>query len=304
MAPKPPRILFLRRRAHGPHSSCRPGALTGRSPLHHPVSGPVRQSFSDGVSWSAGQGPALVTTSQLATVVETDPDFLRLAEIYRGGPGFSIPQLVRELVEDESVPYLPFQRYKDTGLRKRQDWEHVWDLQRQEDALEAEVRTQHPELPEAALLPLIKKHQSEVVGDIAVPPKYAAPDFKKPHWWKLRGKLDVPKERWIIYPGAERDGDPSPVIAWAGWDHQQQAQALAEYYLDASQNRGWDPAKLRPLLAGLTDLVPWLKQWHNALDPDTSTRFGDYLASFLDDEARKQGTTIETLNQMRLGEKV
>ena len=128
--------------------------------------------------------------------------------------------------------------------------------------------------------------------------------FKKPHWWKLRGKLDVPKERWIIYPGAERDGDPSPVIAWAGWDHQQQAQALAEYYLDASQNRGWDPAKLRPLLAGLTDLVPWLKQWHNALDPDTSTRFGDYLASFLDDEARKQGTTFEALNKLRLGESI
>ena len=42
---------------------------------------------------------------------------------------------------------------------------------------------------------------------------------------------DVPKERWVAYPGAELEGDPSPVISWAGWNHRQQAQALAEYYI-------------------------------------------------------------------------
>ena len=80
-----------------------------------------------------GQQPALVSTNQLAAVVETDTAFLTVAEIYSGGPGFSVSKLVRELVEAESVPFLPCQRYKDTGLRKRQDWEHVWDLQREED---------------------------------------------------------------------------------------------------------------------------------------------------------------------------
>ncbi|MCX6928373.1 MAG: BREX-2 system adenine-specific DNA-methyltransferase PglX, partial [Verrucomicrobia bacterium] len=86
-------------------------------------------------SFLAGQQPAQVSTNQLATVVETDADFLRVAEIYTGGPGFSVSKLVRELVEAESVPFLPLQRYKDTGLRKRQDWEHVWALQRKEDAI-------------------------------------------------------------------------------------------------------------------------------------------------------------------------
>ena len=253
-------------------------------------------------AWPAGQQPALVSTSQLATVVETDPNFLQLAEIYRGGPGFSVSQLVRELVEAEAVPFLPFQRYKEAGLRKRQDWEAVWDLQRQEDALEAEVKRLHPDLASAAVTALVKQRQADAIGDIPVPPKYASGDFKKSSWWKLRGKLDVPKERWVSYPGAERDGDAAPVIAWAGWDHQQQAQALAEYYLDASQNRGWDAAKLIPLLAGLADVLPWLQQWHNALDPDTSTRFGDYIAGFLDDEARKQGTTVAGLKMIRMGE--
>ena len=81
----------------------------------------------------------------------------------------------------------------------------------------------------------------------------------------------------------------------------QQAKALAEYYLDASQNRGWDADKLKPLLAGLADLLPWLKQWHNAFNPDIGMAFGDYIAGFLDEEARKQGTTVEALGTLRFG---
>ena len=75
----------------------------------------------------------------------------------------------------KSVPFLPILRYKPTGLRKREVWERTWDLQRQEDA-------------------------GEDVGDIPVPPKYATADFLKTDYWRLRGKLDVPKERWISYP--------------------------------------------------------------------------------------------------------
>jgi hypothetical protein len=43
-----------------------------------------------------------------------------------------------ELVKSGSVPYLTFQRYKESGLRKRQNWQPVWDLQRQEDQTDAE----------------------------------------------------------------------------------------------------------------------------------------------------------------------
>ncbi len=139
------------------------------------------------------------------------------------------------------------------------------------------------------------------IGTIPVPPKYASKDFKKSRWWKLRGKLDVPKERWVIYPGAERDEDGSPVIAWAGWDPLQQAKALAACYIDASQNRGWSAEKLRPLLADLVDLLPWLKQWHNEYDPELAMGMGDYFAGFIDEEAHKQGMTVGALNQLRLG---
>ena len=34
----------------------------------------------------------------------------------------------------------------------------------------------------------------------------------------------------VSYPHCQRDGDPSLVVGWAGWDHLQQATALAAYY--------------------------------------------------------------------------
>jgi hypothetical protein len=81
-------------------------------------------------------------------------------------------------------------------------------------------------------------------------------------YWRNRGKLDVPKERFISYPGLGRDGDPTELLGWAGWDHLAQARALAAVYLDRRQQAGWPAERLLPLLAGLLELEPWLQQWH------------------------------------------
>ena len=134
-----------------------------------------------------------------------------------------------------------------------------------------------------------------------MPPKYASGDFKKSVWWSLRGKLDVPKERWISYPGAERTEDPSPVIAWAGWDHAQQARALAEYYLEAKQNYGFPPEKLKPLLAGLVDLTPWLQQWHIAIDPTIGDSPARAIQVFIEAECHALGVTRADLEVVRMG---
>ena len=249
--------------------------------------------------FAAASRPRVVTTNQLAEVVNNDTKFLEVAELYHGSTGFSVPKMVRGLIEGESVPFLPVHRYKDSGLRKRADWETIWELQWKEDAVEAEVRKQHPGEKEDRLKELIHKTQQTQVGDLSVPPKYTSKDFQKSTFWKLRGKLDVPKERWISYPGAERDGDPSPLIAWAGWDHLQRAQALAEYYLDAKSNQGWPEKKLKILLAGLLDLLPWLKQWHNEIDPDYGMGLGDYFQGFLEEECRALGLTIDAVNEAR-----
>ncbi len=218
----------------------------------------------------AGDTASLTSANKLADQMRADADFMQVAALYAGHADFDPAQLVAELVVSEAVPFLRVLRYTDTGLRKRTQWEDTWALQRREDA-------------------------GEAVGKIPVPPKYQSKDFLKTDVWRLRGGLDVPKERWVSYPGCERGVDGSLVIAWAGWNHLQQATAIAAYYLDMKDNEGWPPERLQPLLAGIQELVPWLQQWHNDLDPTYGERMGDYYKGFVAEEARALGFTLDDL---------
>lgn len=217
--------------------------------------------------------PSLQSAVQLCDRVRHDEEFRRVAELYAGRPDVDLEKLVADLALEEAVPYLAAYRYTDDGLRKRAVWERTWDLQRHEDAGET--------------------------LDIPVPPKYAREDFRKGSYWSLRGKLDVPKERFVHYPEASRAADPSPVLGWAGHDHLQRARALAAYYLRMKTDEGWPPERLVPLLAGLAELLPWLRQWHDDLDPATGERLGTWFAGFVADEARELGTTAEVLGAWR-----
>ena len=221
--------------------------------------------------WSDAKYPELIlqSTSHLADKASGDHDFLQVAAIYRGRPDFDVASLVNELVESESVPFLPALRYKPTGLRKREVWERTWDLQRKQDA-------------------------GQDVGDIPVPPKYTSADFLKQDYWRLRGKLDVPKERWISYPHLQTESDPSLVVGWAGWNHLQQATALVSYY-DARRREGWDAKRLTPILAGLDQLLPWIHQWHHEIDPEFGDTAGQSYQTMLEHDAHELGLTIEEI---------
>jgi hypothetical protein len=209
-------------------------------------------------------------------------------------PDFDVAALVRDLVLDESVPFLPVLRYTESGLRKRAEWERTWALQRQEDAIDA--RTELPEGDPGRLTPnQAKALKAKEVGDIPVPPKYKGADFQKTDYWRLRGGLDVPKERFVSYPFCEREADGSPVVSWAGFDHLQHAHAIAHYYLERKEREGWSHERLLPLLAGLRELLPWLRQWHNEYDRAMGARMGDYFAEFVRDEVRALGISEDTL---------
>ncbi len=98
-------------------------------------------------------------------------------------------------------------------------------------------------------------------------------DLATPTRASPRGKLDVPKERFISYPGCESDDDKQPLYRWAGWNHLQQAQAVAALYEDLKRE-GWTKERLAPMLEGLRELLPWLKQW------------GDYFEGYVEGEER------------------
>lgn len=222
--------------------------------------------------WSAteNRSPQISTVNRLTDEVRSDPGFIQIATLYAAHADFDLGALVAELVAAESVPFLPVLRYKESGLRKRAQWEETWALQRREGVAEA-------------------------AGKIPVPPDYKRVDFITADFWRLRGGLDMPKERWISYPGCQRGADASLPIAWAGWNHLQQATALAAYYLEMKENEGWEPARLQPLLAGLLELLPWLEQWHNEIDPVYGERMGTYYRGFVNEEARSLGFTLDDL---------
>ncbi|GAB3141805.1 BREX-2 system adenine-specific DNA-methyltransferase PglX [Marisediminicola antarctica] len=191
--------------------------------------------------WLDAQGrPVPRSAAQLADRARNDATLRSALEILAGTPHIDLQQAITALLAAESVPSLAAQRYKPSGLTKFRDWQRVWELQRAED-------------------------RGEQVA-IPVPPKYAPGDFQKTTYWKARGKLDVPKERFIAYPGALLVNDDSPIYGWAGWDHAAQGLALAVLVGEMAAG-GATSAQLTPLLASMVELEPWLEQWYAEIDP-------------------------------------
>ena len=275
--------------------------------------------------------PVLTSTRALADATRHDADFLSVAALYAGHDRFDLEALVAELVAKEAVPFLSVLRYGETGLRKRADWEATWDKQRAEDAIDADLASQReaflraawtranprgPEEPADAYAARIeaglhdpaighaadiviaaaaKRRKQDEIGTIPVPPKYKTADFRSSDFWRLRGGLDVPKERFVSFPHCARDADGSLPVLWAGYDHLARAKAIAAWYVERKDTDGWPAPRLIPLLAGLLELVPWLRQWHNGRDPETGLHMGDYFAEFIEDEARSLGLTLAEL---------
>jgi len=211
--------------------------------------------------------PLVQTVRTLGAAVEQDRELVEVARLWAadalGTPDADVTSIVGRLVDDEHVPYLVALRYKGKGLTKRADWEQTWELQREEDRIAARLGHDvgHPAVRDAVRAEL---------GIVPVPPKYGPPDFVRPSFWSARGKLDVPKEPFVSYPGASRDGDGSLSLGWAGWGAVDRAQALAALVTARRDEEGWGADRLTPLLAGLAEQLPWVAQWHPEVDP----RFG------------------------------
>ncbi|MCX5184242.1 BREX-2 system adenine-specific DNA-methyltransferase PglX [Streptomyces sp. NBC_00268] len=195
--------------------------------------------------------PTILTRTQLTDTLSHDEDFVSVAELYE--PHTELVNVVSGLLTEEHVPFLAAFRYKPAALKKRQDWEHIWELQRREDAAESEAE------------------KRKIRDSIPVPPKYTSADFLKPSYWRARGKLDLPKERFVSYATGPISGTPE-LFGWAGWDHLEQAQALATYFTVHELAT----EEITPLLAGLLELQPWLTQWHDEFDG----RYGGSPAAF------------------------
>jgi hypothetical protein len=211
-------------------------------------------------AWTARRFAGRLSTAELAKL-----------EFASDSAGHS---LLSSIVAREAVPFLAALRYVESGLETSAAWMRVWDLQRAED-------------------------RGEPVSAFDPSPKYDQSDYRDATTWRLRGKLDVPTERFISYPGCESDEDKEPVYGWAGWNHLQQAQALAALYQKRKTEESWGKDRLTPMLAGLLELVPWVKQWHNEMDAEFGLRMGDFYEEFVDRECHQLGITREDLRAWR-----
>ncbi|WP_141576272.1 BREX-2 system adenine-specific DNA-methyltransferase PglX [Actinomadura sp. WMMA1423] len=167
-------------------------------------------------------------------------------------PGMDPCAVVKELLAEHQLPYVAALYLRSPrGLKKHERWLEVWALQRAEDEQGRRL-------------------------DIPVPPKYVPQDFLRPGYWRQRGGWNVPNERFIGYPGHQ-------LFGWAGWNHEERAMVL----VDLLENGG-DPY---PLLAGLLELLPWLRQWHGQIDPDYGQSPADAFEAYAADMMRKRGLT-------------
>ncbi|HUZ56113.1 MAG TPA: BREX-2 system adenine-specific DNA-methyltransferase PglX [Streptosporangiaceae bacterium] len=224
--------------------------------------------------WFDAQGrPMPRSIAQLADDVAREPGMMSVLALMEGRPDFPLLQALVRLLTDEVVPFLAAYRYKELGLRKREGWEETWRLQRCEDA-------------------------GDRVTRIPLPPKYEDKDFRRSSYAKMRGKLDVPMERFIVYPDAGRETDPTPLLGWAGWDYAQQSLALSRT-IGERETDGWADERLVPLVAGLAELQPWVEQWHSEVDPAYGVSLAAFCREQLTARAAQVGKTVPELAAWR-----
>ncbi len=109
----------------------------------------------------------------------------------------------------------------------------------------------------------------------------------------------MPKERFISYPGAEPSGDGSLVIGWAGWDHAEQARALARLIVERVNARDGGAERVTPLLGGLVELEPWLLQWHDEPVPGFHASPAQAIRGLLDQRLAGVGQTRSDVARWR-----
>lgn len=190
--------------------------------------------------WQDGAGRALVrSVAQIADALHHDDRVRQLMTLHTGSRDYDLQAQIAKLLAGQAVPPFAPLRYKPSGQEKFRAWQHTWELQRAED-------------------------RGETV-DVPVPPKYTKADFARGEYWTARGKLDVPKERFLSFPGAHVPDDTTDLYGWAGWDHAERAQAIARLAVTLTRAAAPD-SEVIPLVGALVELQPWLDQWYTDID--------------------------------------
>ncbi len=171
------------------------------------------------------------TAAEIASALRSDPGVLAAGELLTGRPDFDVDALLTELLRKDAVPNQKHHVFTQEGLLNRAQWERTWEEQHKEDRGEKA----NPEAPD----------------------KYDAKDYLRAEYWSLRGKLDVPKERFIAFTEVPPPVGEPLLYGWAGWTHRERARALLA--LDEElENAGVKKQDRLGLLWGAQFLLPYV----------------------------------------------
>jgi hypothetical protein len=198
---------------------------------------------------------------------------LAVARVYAGITDVDLASITETLLRDNAIPDNPYRVYKDEGIRKLDKWKAVWALQDREDARE-KVKIQEP-------------------------PEFGNEDFAQARYLQIRGRLNVPRERFILFA----DVSP-PHYGWNGWRDRDRAMAQVEAFTLAEQHPT-DPLPLPTLsdprrcgaTLGLWESLPDVKRWG---DPATKERDYGELHALAKESCQKSSCPCEVVKEWQL----
>ena len=164
---------------------------------------------------------------EIAAACSHDPRVAAVAGVWTGtGLSVDLSLVAEKLLRANALPDNPHRLYSDEGRRKLDEWKRVWGLQDQEDAWEkaaAEAKVRNEAAPKKRLVD--PNDPTKQMDAIPLPPKFEKQDFARPEFFSVRGKLNVPRERFILF------GDLSPNrFGWNGWRGRERALAQVEAF--------------------------------------------------------------------------
>jgi hypothetical protein len=199
---------------------------------------------SDSSTRGALAEPKPYRLEEVVAAWSRDPRVAAVAGVLMGtGASVDVSLVGEKLLRANALPDNPQRLYSEEGLRKLDEWKRVWALQDQEDehGLACTVAKERGEPPPKKRLVDPNDPATELEA-IPLPPKFDRADFSRAEYFSVRGKLNVPRERFILF--AELTPNR---FGWNGWRDRERALAQVEAYTLAES----DPEK--PLPAPSTD---------------------------------------------------
>jgi len=210
------------------------------------------------------QRPRPHTIASLAATLRTTDSVLDAAALY--APTMELTEVLHTLVTEEIIPSAAAARYKDSGLAKWAKWKSAWAQQREEDRLRS-----------------IGDHTAAYAlqAKIPTPPRYVSTDFRQTSYWRLRGRYDVPTERFISYP-LPSSNDPDLLVGWAGWSDEDRVLVLVDLIEAQLTTKVPADKSLVPLLAALQESLEWVDCVPGRTTGDAGAESRDKLSRWLD----------------------